>query len=95
MAKQIQSRTLTNEEQEAINKLRRSSTEPYRLVERARMIVLAYEGMPVSQIAPKLDQSIPTVYLRLKRFQAEGLDGLKDEPGTGRKPIYTEKSAGK
>ena len=51
MAKRIQSRTLTTEEQEAIYKLSRSTTEPYRLVERARMIVLAYEGMPVHQIA--------------------------------------------
>ena len=94
MAKRIQLRTLTTEEREAINKLSRSTTEPYRLVERARMIVLAYEGMPVPQIAQKLDRSIPIVYLRLKRFQAEGLNGLKDKPGTGRKPIYNEKERG-
>ena len=94
MAKRIQLRTLTTEEQEAINKLKRSSTEPYRLVERARMIALAYDGMPVPQIAQKLDRSIPTVYLRIKRFQAEGLDGLKDKPGTGRKPLYSEKERG-
>jgi transposase len=94
MAKRIQLRTLTTEEQEAIRKLSRSATEPYRLVERARMIVLAYEGMPVPQIAQKLDRSIPTVYLRIKRFQAEGLAGLKDKPGTGRKPIYGEKERG-
>ena len=94
MAKRIQLRTLTTEEQEAIYKLRRSSTESYRLVERARMIALAYEGMPVPQIAQKLDRSMATVYLRLKRFQAEGLAGLKDKPGTGRKPIYSEKERG-
>jgi transposase len=94
MAKRIQLRTLTTEEQEAINKLSRSTTEPYRLVERARMVVLAYEGMPVPQIAQKLDRSIPIVYLRLKRFQAEGMEGLKDKPGTGRKPIYSEKERG-
>jgi transposase len=58
------------------------------------MIVLAYEGMPIPQIAQKLDRSIPTVYLRLKRFHAEGIEGLKDKPGTGRKPIYSEKERG-
>jgi transposase len=94
MAKRIQLRTLTTEEQKAINKLSRSTTEPYRLVERARMIMLAYEGMPVPQIAQKLDRSVPIVYLRLKRFQTEGLDGLTDKPGTGRKPIYSEKERG-
>ncbi len=94
MAKRIQLRTLTTKEQEAINQLRRSSTEPFRLVERARMIALAYKGMPIPQIAQKLNRSIPTVYLRIKRFQAEGLAGLKDKPGTGRKPIYGEKERG-
>jgi transposase len=94
MPKRIELRTLTTEEQEAINKLRRSTTEPHRLVERAKMIGLAYEGMAIEQIAQKLDRSIATVYLRLKRFHTEGLEGLKDKPGTGRKPTYSEKERG-
>lgn len=94
MPKRILLRTLTTEEQEAINKLSRSTTEPYRLVERAKMIKLAYQGMSVTQIAQKLDRSVPTVYLRLKRFHSQGLAGIKDKPGTGRKPIYSEKERG-
>lgn len=94
MPKRIELRTLTTEEQEAISKLSRSTTEPYRLVERAKMVALAYEGMPIPQIAEKLDRSVATIYLRLKRFHEEGMVGLKDKPGTGRKPTYSETERG-
>ena len=94
MPKRIELRTLTNEERTKLERLSGSSVTQHRLVERAKMILLAYQGEPVKQIANKLDRSVTTVYLRLRRFNQEGLAGLQDKPGGGRRPIYSEKERG-
>ena len=94
MPKRIEMRTLTNEERTKLERLSRSSTSPHRLVERARMILLTLQGESVKQIAYKLDRSIPTIYLRLKRFNQEGLSGLNDKARGGRPPIYSERERG-
>ena len=94
MPKRIEFRTLTNEERKELETLSRSTTKPYRLVERAKMVNLAYQGQPIDQIAKKLDRSVPTIYFRLKRFNQEGLAGLQDKLRKGRKPIYSEKERG-
>jgi transposase len=94
MPKRIEFRTLTNEERKQLDALSRSTTQPYRLVERAKMVTLAYQGQPVEEIAQKLDRSVPTIYFRLKRFFQAGLAGLHDKPRKGRKPTYSEKERG-
>ena len=94
MAKRIKLRTLTNEERIQLEKYSRSPSESHQIVERAKMILLAHLGLPVEQIADKLDRSIGAVYLRLKRFDNEGIAGLQDKPRKGRKPIYSEKERG-
>jgi transposase len=94
MPKRIKLRTLTNEERTQLEKLSRSATESHRIVERAKMILLAYQGVPVEQIASKLDRSVPAVYLRLRRFGQEGIPGLEDKPRGGRKPTYSEAERG-
>ncbi len=94
MPKRIKLRPLTNEERIQLEKLSRSATESHRIVERAKMILLAYQGMPVRQIASKMDRSVMAVYLRLRRFDEEGIAGLQDKPGKGRKPTYTEAERG-
>jgi transposase len=94
MPKRIKLRTLTNEERTRLEQISRSSTTPHRLVERAKMILLAYHGEPVRHIAQKLDRSVPTIYFRLKRFSQEGLAGLDDKARGGRRPIYSEKERG-
>jgi len=94
MPKRIKLRPLTNEERIQLEKLSRSATESHRLVGRARLILLAYQGVPVRHIASKLDRSVPAVYLRIRRFGEEGIAGLQDKPGKGRKPTYTEAECG-
>jgi len=94
MPKRIEFRTLTNEERKQLDALSRSTTQPYRLVEHAKMVTLAYQGQPVEEIAQKLDRSVPTIYFRLKRFFQAGLAGLHDKPRKGRKPTYSEKERG-
>lgn len=94
MPKRIKLRTLTNEERTQLEKFSRSATESHRIVERAKMILLGYQRVPIEQIANKLDRSPATVYLRLKRFDKEGLAGLQDKPRGGRKPTYSEAERG-
>lgn len=94
MSKRITLRPLTTDERKVLLQLNHSQTAPRRLVERAKMILLAHEGRRVVAIASKLDRTPATVYLRLKRFNAEGLSGLDDKPRPGRLPTYTEAERG-
>jgi transposase len=50
------------------------------------MIALSWDGLRVPAIAAALGCSHKAVRSRLARFAAEGLDGLGDRPGVGRKP---------
>lgn len=81
-------RPLTDEEARAIDRLARSRTEPARAVERARIVWLAHEGARVPAIARALAVDEKTVRTWLKRFAADGVDGLKDAPRSGRPPVY-------
>ncbi len=94
MPKRIRLRTLTKEERSQLEKLSRSATESHRIVERAKMILLAHQGEPVAKIADKLDRSAMSIYLRIKRFDKEGIAGLEDKPRSGRKPTYNESERG-
>jgi len=54
------------------------------------MIVRSWDGLRTTAIAAELGCHAQTVRERLARFNAEGLDGLGDRPGAGRKPRLTE-----
>jgi transposase len=82
-------RTLTDEEQGQLEELRRSRTAEARQVERARIIWEASQGERVPVIAKRLRVGQDTVREWLKRFNAHGLEGLKDKPRTGAPPTYT------
>lgn len=59
-------------------------------VRRAQMIVRSWNGERTSAIAAAVRCHPHTVRERFGRFNAEGLDGLGDHPGAGRKPRLTE-----
>jgi transposase len=85
----LQLRPLTDEEQTKIERLARAQSAPVRLVRRARIIQLAAQGLTVPAIAQHLDSSEKAVRQRLKRFTAEGLEGLEAAPRSGRPHTYT------
>jgi len=87
-------RDLTDEEHEQIKRLAHARTAPARRVERARMIWLASQGWRVAAIAADLHVTAETVRLWLKRFNAAGLEGLKDAPRSGRPATYTPEQVG-
>ena len=58
-------------------------------MERARIIRDAHEGLSISQIADRRKRSRPMIREWIKRFNAQGLLGLNDEPRSGRPTTYT------
>ena len=83
------------EEKRKIRKLAGSRHAPADWIMRARMIVASWDGERTSTIAARLGCHMQTVRERLTRFNAEGIDGLADLPGAGRKRRITEHERGR
>jgi transposase len=81
-------RPLTDDETRTIERLAHSRTGPARAVERAEMVLRAHRGERVPAIARALGTREATVRTWLTRFEAAGVDGLKDAPRSGRPPVY-------
>ena len=77
-------------EERQIRRLARSRHAPGDWITRAKMIARSWDGLRTTAIAAELGCHPQTVRERLARFNAEGLDGLGDRPGAGRKPRLTE-----
>src|SRR3954451_19418348 len=73
-------------EERKIRQLAGARHAPADWIRRARMIALSWNGLRVPAIAEALGCSQKAVRHRLARFAADGLDGLGDRPGAGRKP---------
>ena len=82
-------RALSSEEHDTIEKWAYSRTAAARLVERARIILLAHQGHRVPAIAQQLQLTAITVRTWLKSFNAAGLAGLSDQPRSGRPATYS------
>jgi hypothetical protein len=54
------------------------------LAQRARIVLLAGEGLGTNEIARRTGASKPTVLLWKKRYAAEGTGGLEDRPRPGK-----------
>ena len=81
---------MTPTQREQLDQLYRTTKVP-RLRTRAQMILLAAEhGFKVPQIAALVRESEATVLRWLKRYLAEGLEGLHDAPRPGRPSALTE-----
>lgn len=83
------------EEERQIRKLAASRHAPGDWILRARMIARSWAGQRTTAIAAALGCHPQTVRERLARFNAEGLDGLGDRPGAGRKRRLTETERGR
>src|SRR5947209_18462933 len=65
----------------------RAGTTPQKVAQRARIILLASEGMPNRAIAQAVDVSRTPVLLWRARFATAGVPALlRERPPTGRKP---------
>ncbi len=64
-------------------------------IRRAQMIVRRWEGLRTTAIARERGCHPKTVRERLTRCNTEGVDGLGDRPGPGRRPRLTEDERGR
>jgi len=74
---------LTNEERSALEAYARRTTVAYSIGLRARIVLLAAEGLPAHEICSRLGCSRSIVSKWRNRFRDLRLDGLYDAPRTG------------
>ena len=79
---------LSKEERAVLESTARSYTSPYWQVTRARMVLLAAEGLRNDQIAARLDCGRDVVSQWRKRFFEQRLAGLEDRTRRGRPPTF-------
>ena len=80
---------LTPDERRALEARARRYTLPYRDVVRAKIVLLAAEGLENKEIGERLDMPRPVVSKWRKRFFRERLDGLEDRARGGRPPAFS------
>jgi len=86
MPNRVRVLSVTEEQRAVLLKQVRAKGSPARVVERARIVLLAADGTPGLQIADRVGCSEPTVIRWRSRFADRGLPGLDDEPRSGKPP---------
>lgn len=79
---------LSRTDREALEARSRRYTSPYREVVRAKIVLMAAEGLENKTIAGRLDLPFQVVSRWRKRFYEDGLAGLDERPRTGRSPVF-------
>jgi len=82
-------------EEQKIRKLAGARHAPADWIGRAKIITLSWVGLHTTAIAAELGCHPKTVRQWLRRFNAEGLDGLGDRPIPGRPRRLTEHERGR
>ena len=77
-------------DRERLADLARLPSVPSGLAKRARMVLLAADGVPNAQIARTVGVSRPTVIGWRDRYQHGGIKALEDQPRSGRPPHIDE-----
>ena len=75
---------LNQEDKETLLKWKRSPATPQKLVRRADIILAAAEGLNNKAISERGLGSVQTICLWRKRYAEYGIEGLRDQPKSGR-----------
>jgi len=78
----------SEQDKQMLQRLAGSRTEEARLVERAEIILKCLQGERVHKIAKDLQVRPNTVIEWRRRFEKEGVEGLKDQPRSGKPARY-------
>lgn len=81
---------LSQEEKETLNKWMKASTTEQRMVFRAKIALLADEGLPNGAIAMRLKSREATVSKWRRRFAVGRIEGLQDAPRSGMPRRYDQ-----
>ena len=77
--------------EETIKELERivKEEERYKSRYRAQAILLSHQGKSINELAEIFGCKIRTIYRWFNSFEAEGIDGIYEKEGRGRKPKLT------
>lgn len=81
---------LTPEEQASLEQMLRRGRHSARLLTRARVLLIASDGLPDDEIAQEVSTSRPTLERTRKRFSEVRLQSLSERPGPGKKRLPDE-----
>jgi len=90
--RKIERISISDADRERLERLVRDRNTPQKLVWRARIVLLASDGLTAEAIAAAVSKSLLTVRRWRRRYMAKGVDGLlKDATRPpGRKPLTAE-----
>lgn len=83
-------RALTQEEHQTLTRWQSARTISAGQRQRATIIALAFEGLHAPAIAAQVQLDDETVRRWIKRFNEEGVEGLKERPRSGRPATYSQ-----
>ncbi len=86
MARPVGILELHAEEKRELERRVRAAATSRRDSERARIVLLRAEGLKQQEVAARLGLSVACVNKWSQRFDREGMAGLRDKPGRGRRP---------
>jgi transposase len=79
---------LSQQEREVLGAQARRYTLPYREVIRAKIVLMAADGLDNDEIAARLDTRREVASKWRKRFYLQRLAGLEERPRRGRPPTF-------
>src|SRR4051794_41793978 len=82
-------RDVTEDERAKLARIVRAKTAPVRLVERARLVLAASEGLSAPQVAARVGVGDATARQWITRFNTAGLAGAGGAPPPGRPGAHT------
>lgn len=89
MARIAQPITATEEQLQTLTTMVRSLKMERRYTQRAEIILLSIEGKTLDEIIEKTGMSKPIVNKWRQRYRAQGIDGLRDAPRSGKPSVIT------
>jgi len=95
MAKPLPKINLTEKEKNDLNRIIKKRTSLQGIVKRAQIVLLADQMKSTDEIMQTLSVSRTTVVKWRKNFYRKRIDGLKDAPRSGRKPLYDQETVAK
>ncbi|MEA5512320.1 helix-turn-helix domain-containing protein [Crocosphaera sp. UHCC 0190] len=82
-------RELNTETRKLLEKISRRSKN-YQVRDRARCIILSYQGFSINQLMVIFGLTRKTIYNWFTKWEDEGIVGLYNKKGRGRKPKFNE-----
>jgi transposase len=86
MGRPIEVLDVSGDQRRELERMINAATTPQRMVTRARIVLLRGEGSSQEATAAAVGVSRPAVIRWERRFSSDGLAGLEEAPGRGRKP---------